>query len=284
MTSYNRQAYIAEAIESVLALDYSHFELIIVDDCSSDRSMAIAADFGKRDQRIRIVQNEDNIGDYKNRNRAAALASGKYLKFVDSDDKIFPNGLCEMVSLMEQHPCAGVGLCSPPNHPKIASPVLLDSRSAYLMHYFRQPVFFASPGLAIFRTDIFRMVGGFPEKRMVGDFEMWHKLSSQTPVLLIPGNLYWIRTHSGQEVADQKKYLLEYEKIKIKYLFAAGSPLSQKEANQIIKERKITLLKIAIHKLVLMQWTEAWIRVKTYFFYIRNFYRLRTHFRRSNDE
>jgi glycosyltransferase involved in cell wall biosynthesis len=61
MTAYNREKYIAEAIQSVLSSSYTNFELIIVDDRSSDRTVEIARSFEKRDSRIRVYVNEQNL-------------------------------------------------------------------------------------------------------------------------------------------------------------------------------------------------------------------------------
>ena len=84
MTAYNREKYIAEAIESVLASTYSNLELIIVDDCSKDNTLQIATNYQAKDDRIKVYKNEKNLGDYPNRNKAASYAKGKYLKYVDS--------------------------------------------------------------------------------------------------------------------------------------------------------------------------------------------------------
>src|SRR5258706_11542994 len=102
MTVYNREKYIASAIESVIQLQYNNWELIICDDCSIDNSMAIAKQYEGKDKRIRVYKNEVNLGDYPNRNRAASFAKGKYIKFLDSDDLIYPHGLDVMVNAMEQ--------------------------------------------------------------------------------------------------------------------------------------------------------------------------------------
>lgn len=83
MTAYNREKYIAEAIESVLASTYTNFELIIVDDCSADRTLEIAKSYEEKDKRIKIYINEKNLGDYPNRNKAASLAKGVYLKYLE---------------------------------------------------------------------------------------------------------------------------------------------------------------------------------------------------------
>jgi glycosyltransferase involved in cell wall biosynthesis len=76
MTAFNREEYIAEAIESVLGQTLADFELIISDDCSTDRTLEIANAFARRDGRIRVLRNASNLGDYPNRRCAAALARG----------------------------------------------------------------------------------------------------------------------------------------------------------------------------------------------------------------
>ncbi|NTS43784.1 glycosyltransferase family 2 protein [Flavisolibacter sp. BT320] len=270
MTAYNRQNYIAESIESVLRSTYANFELIIVDDCSGDKTIEIAEQFRQKDKRIKIFVNSLNLGDYLNRNQAASYATGKYLKYVDSDDKLEPDALGKMVAVMEEHPEAGLGINLELNDGSISSR-LLNSREAYRCHYFDQPIFFASPGLVIFKKECFEAVGGFPEKRMVSDFEMWHKMALAFPVVLIPGNLYWLRQHAGQEVAEQDHYIEEYEKIKIRYLFSSKSPLSYQEASQVIHNRKKTLLKIFARKLVSFELRAAAVRARVLLFYIRHF-------------
>ena len=69
MTSFNREKYIAEAIESVLASTYKDFELIIVDDCSKDNTVGIAKKYEELDSRVKVYINEVNLGDYPNRNK-----------------------------------------------------------------------------------------------------------------------------------------------------------------------------------------------------------------------
>ena len=103
MPSYNRSALIKEAIESVLNSGNSSFELIIVDDASTDDTVAIAQACAAKYDRIKVFVNEKNIGDYANRNRAASYATGKYLKYVDFDDRLLKGGLQYCVACMEQN-------------------------------------------------------------------------------------------------------------------------------------------------------------------------------------
>src|SRR5450631_1699837 len=108
MTAYNREKYIAEAIESVLASTYTNFEFIIVDDGSVDTTVEIARSFELKDSRVKLYINEKNLGDYPNRNKAASYAKGKYLKYLDSDDMIFKDSLLKMVNAIEKYPDAAM--------------------------------------------------------------------------------------------------------------------------------------------------------------------------------
>src|SRR5208337_5267776 len=110
MTAYNREAFIADAIESVLAQTFTDFELIIVDDASKDRTVEIARHYAARDSRIQVVANEHNLGDYPNRNRAAKLATGEFIKYHDSDDLMYPHCLAIMTELLTAYPEASVAL------------------------------------------------------------------------------------------------------------------------------------------------------------------------------
>src|SRR3989304_2942047 len=83
-TSYNREKCIASAIESVLGQTFSDFELIITDNRSTDATFEIAQSYARKDKRIRVIQNEANRGQFGNRNRAASLSQGQYLKYNDS--------------------------------------------------------------------------------------------------------------------------------------------------------------------------------------------------------
>src|ERR1041384_4534965 len=96
ITAYNREQFVAEAIESVLAQTFTDFELIVVDDGSQARTIEIARRYCK-DSRVQVHVNKKNLGDYANRNRAASFARGKYLKYLDSDDVLNPHGLEVMV-------------------------------------------------------------------------------------------------------------------------------------------------------------------------------------------
>lgn len=86
MSAFNTEKYIGEAIESVLKQTYTNFEFIIIDDASTDNSLAIIRKYAKQDPRIVVIVNEVNLGISKSRNKGLAIARGEYIANMDSDD------------------------------------------------------------------------------------------------------------------------------------------------------------------------------------------------------
>jgi glycosyltransferase involved in cell wall biosynthesis len=107
---YNEEANLAECIESVLAQTYQNWEYIIVDNCSTDRSLEIARRYAEADPRIRVASNQEFLRAVPNHNAALQQISpaSKYSKIVFADDWIFPECLERMVAVAEAHPSVGV--------------------------------------------------------------------------------------------------------------------------------------------------------------------------------
>lgn len=101
MPSYNTADYIANSIKSVLNQTYTDFELIIVDDCSTDSTESVVKSFS--DDRIKFLKNERNSGAALSRNRALKMASGKWIAFLDSDDLWEKTKLEEQLNFMESN-------------------------------------------------------------------------------------------------------------------------------------------------------------------------------------
>jgi Glycosyltransferases involved in cell wall biogenesis len=99
--AYNASAYIAETIESVKAQSFSNWEMIIVDDCSTDNTYDIAHSYAEIDTRIRVIKHIKNSGVAAARNTALEAAIGDYIAFLDSDDIWMPNKLEKQHSYME---------------------------------------------------------------------------------------------------------------------------------------------------------------------------------------
>ena len=102
MPSYNTGSFIEESIKSVIDQTYQDWELLIVDDCSTDHSDEIVEPY-LSDQRIKYLKNEKNSGAAVSRNRALREAKGKWIAFLDSDDLWMDEKLKKQVSFMERH-------------------------------------------------------------------------------------------------------------------------------------------------------------------------------------
>lgn len=101
--TYNCARFIGETIESVINQSYQNWEMIIVDDCSSDNTEEIVNEFIKKDDRIKYYKLEQNSGAAIARNKAMEIASGKYMAFLDSDDVWTIDKLKRQIKFMEDN-------------------------------------------------------------------------------------------------------------------------------------------------------------------------------------
>lgn len=206
MTVYNREMYIAEAIESVLQSTYSNFELIIVDDCSKDKSVAIANSYAAKDKRVCVVVNEQNLGDYPNRNKAASFATGEWMMYVDSDDKMNADGIEQCVRVMQQYPGKVFGMYYKPKTK--TEPFYLDGKTAIITHLYKEQFLSVGPGGTILNRKFFNEIGCYPEKYgPANDMYFNLKAAAAAGVVLLPFDYFFYRIHDGQEQNNQFSYL-----------------------------------------------------------------------------
>ena len=252
-TCYNRAPYIEQTIESVLSQTSQNFEYIIVDDCSTDGSYEIAKSFAEKDRRIQVHQNEKNLGDYPNRNRAASYARGRYLKFIDSDDILYPHALEVCVHYMDRYPTAALGLTR--IHSKERPlPELLEPEESFRKNFFEQGIFGNAPGSVVIRREAFETLGAFSGKRLIGDMELWFKIASHCPVLLIPGFINWSRTHADQQSAcDDVFYAALRYDVAMNALAGDTCPFDSRQqllaADQLRYQSAIFSLQVALKRL-----------------------------------
>lgn len=103
MPAYNCSDYIRETLESVLAQTYKNWELIIVDDCSTDNTAEIIKEYQERDTRIKYYKLSKNSGAAIARNKAIDVSKGKYMAFLDSDDIWFSEKLIKQIKFMKEN-------------------------------------------------------------------------------------------------------------------------------------------------------------------------------------
>jgi glycosyltransferase involved in cell wall biosynthesis len=173
---YNAAAHLETAVQSVLAQTYPHFELLVVDDGSSDGSLDIARRCAERDpDRIQVLQHPGGInrGVAESRNLAASRARGKYLAFLDADDRWLPEKLARQVEYMEDEPDLGLTFTKAriiregEGHAFIPGVDVLGNRpprdhKQALVQIIAVTVNYIFSTVMV-RTDCFRAIDGFPE-------------------------------------------------------------------------------------------------------------------------
>lgn len=256
VTVYNRQSYLQATLDSILASSLRDIEVIVVDDRSTDNSLGVAQAMAARDSRIKVVANERNLGDYGNRMKAAALACGRYLKYVDSDDVIYPHALQVMVDALEQYPDANLGLAHSQSDDVEPFPWRLTPQQAWQKQFLGRGCLSCGPTGAIIRRNAFEAIGGFREEwRVLSDIDLWLRLSAHAPVVLVPPGLVWWRRHEGQEfrsgTADM--FYLEYgHRLGVEALKSPSCPLGAVELKHAVgrlnQHHARRLISLAIRK------------------------------------
>ena len=245
ITSYNREKYIAEAIESVLASSLKDFELIIVDDASTDNTYSICTEYAEKDKRIKLYRNPINLKQFGNRNRAASLATTDLIKYLDSDDIIYPHGLEVMVNAMLQYPQAGFAAeCYFEGFDK-RLPYLFDSNESYINHFIEKSMLlYIGPSGTIFRKSIFTQTGMFNEEiGILADTLLSLQMAAMAPVIGLSRNLFYWRVHNervtvGQD--DELEMMRERHAINMIALNDIKCPLSPE--NKAIVLRNMTYI------------------------------------------
>jgi glycosyltransferase involved in cell wall biosynthesis len=217
---YNGDKFLAECIESVLAQTYRNWEYIIVDNCSTDRTKAIAERYAHRDTRIRIYHNQEFVSATQNHNIAFRQMSprSKYCKVVHADDWLFPECIMQMVKVAETNPSVGivgayrldgvrVNLHGLP-HPSTVVPGWEICRLTLL----RACYVFGSPTSILIRSDLIRNRKAFyNESHIHADKEACFDVLQDTDFGFVHQVLTFTRRHTESETSFSKRlntYLL----------------------------------------------------------------------------
>jgi glycosyltransferase involved in cell wall biosynthesis len=238
-TLFNREKFIQYCIESVLNSTFQNLELIIVDDGSTDSSLEIAYGYAKKDNRIKVFQNKTNLGDYPNRNKAASYANGKYIKYLDADDLLYPHSIELMASAMEKFPEAALGISEFVNEDFDPYPFMVSSHETYIREFLKQGILGVGPSATIIRREAFEKSGCFSGKRYVGDTELWLKLAASYPIVKMQSGLIFWRRHAGQEFDlghTTNSYLVMNYQMNIKALSNNNCPLTLNEKELAIRK------------------------------------------------
>lgn len=195
---YNQAEYLAATMQSVLAQDYPALEYIVIDDGSSDGSLALAQRFAQAHPGRLTVLTQANAGQAATLNRGWGLARGEILAYLSSDDCLCPGAVSAMVQALHAQPAAPVAYCDF---------WLIDAQGRRLREV--QTEDFSAERLAVdlvcqpgpgafFRRALFDQTGGWnPALRQVPDFEFWLRAVHQGDFIRVPQSLAEYRIHEG---------------------------------------------------------------------------------------
>jgi glycosyltransferase involved in cell wall biosynthesis len=259
--TYNGAKYLRECIDSVLSQSFENFQVVIVDDQSSDNTWEILERYAAQDHRINLFKNEHNLGLVGNWNRCIELAQGEWIKFVFQDDLLAPDCVAQLVIAGETTDCSIVFckrelifepncnidilnfLQDLPSWESVFGDVTFISPNRVCETAIKYMVLnvFGEPTSVLLRRDCFIRFGLFnPHFKQRCDYEYWLRIGSQTGIVLVPKILASFRLHPESTTSSNnanKHYITEIgDHLLLLYEYAysdAFSVLRFRASNQI---------------------------------------------------
>lgn len=200
---YNGEKYLQESIESVLSQTYQNWELIIIDDCSTDKSTTIARKYAEQDNRIHYYRNEENLKLPKSLNRGFWLSKGDFLTWTSDDNRFLPEAIATMVKTLKDNQADFV----------FASCNVIDESGCITDTYgvnqkcIKQLIGFNPVGACFMYTrKAYSRTGEYDvELFLVEDFDYWQRLCSRHKTMVTEQILYDYRFHDGALTSTMKK-------------------------------------------------------------------------------
>ena len=208
MPCYNGEAYLSESIDSVLNQDFTDFELIVVDDGSTDNSIATLRSYGSK---IRIV-NQDHTGVSAARNTGISMAKGEFIAFLDCDDYWAPNFLSDMVTDMNDPgivltycgwQSVGVKEGQPFIPPDYETPEKLE-------HLLRFACLWPIHAVLVRRDILPKPVVFNPDYPACEDYDLWLRIAAFNRIRLVPKVLAFYRKHDKGQATDNQATVAHY--------------------------------------------------------------------------
>ena len=211
MAAYNGEAYIEKAIQSVLAQSFTNFELLIINDGSTDRTLDIIHKF--TDPRIRLVHNDGNKGLTFTRNRGIEEAKGQYIAILDCDDLAMPDRLKTQISFLDANPdiaiCGGQAIAIDESGEQTGNlNVIAGDKNISPELVFHNT--FINSTLMIKRSAMLA-AGGYRDYSPAEDYELSYRISLQHPVANLNEVLVYYRLHGNNISKVQHEKILNAE-------------------------------------------------------------------------
>lgn len=203
---YNGEKYISQAIDSVLGQTWQNWELIIVNDCSSDSTMTICEDYAARDSRIRIISNPQNLKLPATLNAGFDAASGDYYTWISHDNMFKPEAIETLVSALDQNPDAAMVYSNFTNIDADGN-IIKDTELKEPEHLVTGNVF----GFCFMYTaEIAEKVGKYDTNLFLAeDYDYWMRVYRYGRITHIPKSLYLGRRHAESLTKTKKAAINE---------------------------------------------------------------------------
>ena len=198
MAVHNGEQYLAEALDSVVAQTLSDFEVVVVDDASTDGTSAILDAYAGRDGRFVVLRNEENRKLAASLNRGLAACRAPLVARADADDVNLPRRFERQVAFLDRHPEVGVvgtafHMVDPDGHHRSTKSYVTDHATIRARQLFMSSLLHPS---VMFRADVVRSVGGYDEAYWTAqDSDLWTRLRDRTQFANLPDALVRYRTH-----------------------------------------------------------------------------------------
>lgn len=228
MPTFNRACYIAEAIKSVQDQILDDWELIVVDDGSTDGTESIVRGFVEKDSRISYFKNEKNIGIAKTRNRGVTLAKADYVAMLDSDDRwASPDKLIKQLSFLEQNKelgIVGTNASFMDENGKVTGKHTnfpTDNAGIRQTELYRNILM--QSGLLI-KKEAIEKAGGYDSKFTIcDDHDLWLKIGKNWQFMILPSVDLSYRIHKSG-ITKAKHFKTACEEMKILFKFRKEYP------------------------------------------------------------
>lgn len=220
MPTYNQAEYISDSIKSVLCQTYSNFELIIINDGSTDDTFKVIADFMSQDIRIKYFSQE-NAGQGKARNFGINESTGDLIAFLDSDDVWDPRKLEKQILIFKEYNNVGLVYCKAEclgvNMEKIVQPISRKTFTGNVTKYLLKENFINNSSV-ILRKYILNQGYSFNEKhdfRNIEDYELWLRISTSNFFYYLNESL--VKYRYNQKINNNRERSISYRKMAFLY-------------------------------------------------------------------
>lgn len=213
---FNYGHYLEEALDSVLSQDFTAYEIILVDDCSTDNTAAISKKYTKRHSQIRYVAHPKNLGLFQSFITGFQNSTSKYIHYLSADDRYLPGFLSKGMQFLQDHPqaklvCTDLGyfqdhsdtIESKPLLARCEKPIFIPKEE--IVEVFRTTNFWVTGTSCIFYRELLEKYGPFIfQLENLSDWFLFHKIALYEGVGYIPETLTSMRVHE-QTLTNQVK-------------------------------------------------------------------------------